>query len=204
MKTKKMLLRFALAPLVCAAMLSAASAPAQEERALEIDPGSTRVEFTLADVLHTVHGKFQLTRGTMRFDPATGKASGELVVDAASGNSGSSARDSRMRKSILESARYPTIVFRPDQVTGNVAEQGSSKIQVHGIFSIHGQDHEIVLPMDIEAANGQYTADTHFSVPYVKWGMKNPSSLLLRVSDTVEIRIHTTARPFNPSVSRNR
>jgi len=28
----------------------------------------------------------------------------------------------------------------------------------------------------------------------VKWGMKNPSTLILRVNDTVEITVHTAAR----------
>jgi hypothetical protein len=31
-------------------------------------------------------------------------------------------------------------------------------------------------------------------VPYVQWGMKNPSTLFLRVSNKVEISIHTVAR----------
>lgn len=200
---KTMLFRLAISPLACVLLLSA-GAPAQEEKALEIDPGSTQVEFTLGDVLHTVHGKFQLKKGTMRFDPATGTASGELIVDAASGDSGSSARDHRMRSNILESDKYPTIVFRPDHVIGTVAEQGASKIQVHGIFSIHGKDHELMMPMNVQAANGQYTATTQFDVPYVKWGMKNPSTLFLRVSDTVQISIHTVAHPYNSSVTRLR
>lgn len=200
---KTMLSRFALAPLGCAVLL-AAGTPVQEQKALEIDPASTQVEFTLGDVLHTVHGKFALRRGTMRFDPASGQASGELVVDAASGDSGSSARDRRMRSNILEADKFPDIVFRPDQVIGKVSEQGTSKIQVHGIFRIHGADHEIVMPMDVQAVNGQYTANAHFDVPYVKWGMKNPSTLFLRVNDTVQISIRALARPSNTPVSQLR
>ncbi len=200
---KKMLLRLAIPQLACGLLLVAGN-PQQEERALEIDPASTQVEFTLADVLHTVHGKFQLKRGTIRFDPATGKASGELVVDAASGNSGSSARDSRMRGNILEVNKFPDIVFRPDQVIGKVLEEGSSKVQLHGMFSIHGAAHEIVLPLDVQASNGDYTAATQFDVPYVKWGMKNPSTLFLRVSDKVQISIHTVAHPYKSPVSQLR
>jgi hypothetical protein len=32
-----------------------------------------------------------------------------------------------------------------------------------------------------------WTATVHFTVPYAKWGMKNPSTLFLRVNDSVEI-----------------
>jgi polyisoprenoid-binding protein YceI len=173
--------------------MGAATVPAQET-ALQIDPDRTKVEFTLGDVLHTVHGTFALTRGTIRFDTATGKASGELVVDATSGESGSEARDKRMHKNILESDRYREIVFRPDRVEGKVALQGNSQVQLHGMFAIHGAEHEITLPVDVEALDGQFTASTHFFIPYVKWGMKNPSTFLLRVSDKVELTIHTVAR----------
>jgi polyisoprenoid-binding protein YceI len=179
--------------LACAALLAASSIPA-EDTVLQIDPSRTKVEFTLADVLHTVHGSFLLKRGDIRFDAATGKASGELVVDATSGDSGSGTRDRNMHKNVLESARYPEIVFRPDRVEGKVSPQGASKVALHGIFSIHGAQHDVTLPVEVEAADGQYTATIQFAVPYVQWGMKNPSTLFLRVSDKVEISIHTVAR----------
>ena len=189
MKTR---MRLFLPKIACGALLALATLSA-EETALQIDPAHTDVSFTLADVLHTVHGKFTLKRGTIRFDPATGKASGELVVDATSGESGSAARDHRMHQNILESGRYPEIVFRPDRVQGKVEPQGISQVQLHGIFTIHGVPHEIVLPVQVEANGDQYAAAAHFTVPYVQWGMKNPSTLILRVSDKVDIDIKTLA-----------
>jgi len=180
--------------IACGALVAAASLCAQDT-ALQMDPTQTTVGFTLGDVLHTVHGKFALKHGNMRFDPATGKASGELVVDAASGNSGSPARDRRMNQNILESAKFPEIVFRPDRVQGKVEAQGTSQVQLHGVFIIHGTPHEVTMPVQVEAAGEQYTATAHFTVPYVQWGMKNPSTLILRVSDKVDIDIKTVARP---------
>jgi len=175
-------------------MLAAASSLPAEDTVLQIDPSQTKVEFTLAALLHTVHGSFLLKRGNIRFDAATGQASGELVVDAASGASGSGARDRNMHKNVLESARYPEIVFRPDRVEGKVTLQGTSHVGLHGMFSIHGAEHEITLPAVVENDDGQYTADIAFAVPYVQWGMKNPGTLFLRVSDKVEITIHTVAQ----------
>jgi polyisoprenoid-binding protein YceI len=187
-----------LARLALAALVMSGAAVAQET-ALQVDPAQTKVEFTLGDVLHTVHGTFNLKRGDVRFD-SSGKAAGELVVDAASGHSGSEARDRRMHANILESARFPEIVFRPDRVEGKVAPQGTSQVRLHGMFEIHGQAHEITLPFEVDAASGQFMATGTFPVPYVKWGMKNPSTLFLRVNDTVAITIHTVARPV-PAVS---
>ena len=192
MKTMRLFVPLGVSALLLAAGESIPSQP----RPFVVDPAQTRVEFTLPSLLHTVHGEFRLKRGTLSFDPQSGKASGELVVDATSGESGSPARDKRMHTAILESAKYPEITFRPDRVDGNVAPVGRSVAQLHGMFAIHGVEHEILLPITVDAAAGHYTVDGMFEVPYVKWGMKNPSTLFLRVSDKVEITIHTVVHPM--------
>ncbi|MGD0362949.1 MAG: YceI family protein [Bryobacteraceae bacterium] len=169
-------------------LLTAAPTPGQEI-VLDLDTARTTVQFTLADVLHTVHGDFKVKHGVIRFDPSTGKISGEVAVDAASGESGSDGRDSRMHKNILESGRFQDILFVPDRVEGTVASQGSSEVQVHGTFRIHGAAHEIMVPVHVQVTDGKATAKMRFTIPYVKWGMKNPSTFLLRVSDKVDIDI---------------
>ncbi len=171
-------------------MVTAILAAAQQAD-LQLDPARTSVKFTLGDVLHTVHGTFQLKRGALQFDPASGKISGEIVVDAKSGESGSGMRDRKMHREILESERYPEITFRPDRVEGAVVDQGKSSVKVHGLFSIHGVDREITVPATVEMSSDHWTAAVHFTVPYAKWGMKNPSTLFLRVNDSVEIELAT-------------
>ena len=154
--------------------------------ALRLDPAKTEIHFTLHDVLHTVHGTFQLKRGVMHFDPDSGQASGEIVVDVTSGASGSEARDRRMHREILESQKYPEAIFRPDRVTGKLGD-GPSEVDVHGVFSIHGAGHEFTLHFQVQRP----TATAHFQIPYVEWGMKNPSNLLLKVDKIVEMDIKT-------------
>ena len=160
---------------------------AAQNAAFQLDPALTSVKFTLGDVLHTVRGTFHIKRGALQFEPASGKISGEIVVDAGSGESGSGMRDRKMNKEILESDRYPEIAFRPDKIDGQVATQGKSAVKVHGMFNIHGVDREITVPAEVEMTAGHWTATVHFTVPYAKWGMKNPSTLFLRVNDSVEI-----------------
>ena len=159
---------------------------------LHLDPAQTDVSFTLGDVLHTVHGTFKLKSGTVEFDPATGMAGGAVIVDVTSGSSGSGARDRRMQKDILESQRYPEAVFTPDRVDGQFATALPIHVQVHGLFKIHGAEHEITLPIELQMKDGAITAGTHFVVPYVQWGMKNPSNFMLRVNEKVSIDIRTT------------
>ena len=182
----------------CAALQSAPRVAAQE-MVLDLDPAQSVVNFTLPDVVHTVHGAFKLKSGAVRFDPATGKAVGEVIVDVASGDSGSTARDRRMHKDILESSRYPDAVFAPDRFDGHFGPDGSADLQVHGLLKIHGTEHEVTFPMRVEMQGEQVTATTHFVIPYVKWGMKNPSNFLLRVSDKVQIEIRATGRAHPPA-----
>jgi polyisoprenoid-binding protein YceI len=166
---------------------------------LHCDAANSEVEFTLGTTLHTVHGEFRLKDGSVRFDASTGKASGELIVDARSGDSGSGARDHRMHGDVLESDRFPDIVFRPDRMEGTIAEGGPSQVKIHGRFSIHGAEHEITVPAEVSLAGGEYAVAAHFDVPYVKWGMKNPGTFILHVDDMAHITVHTVARSSPPS-----
>ena len=186
--------------LVLSASAALQSAPrvAAQEMVLDLDPAQSEVNFTLPDVVHTVHGAFKLKSGTVRFDPAAGKAAGEVIVDVASGDSGSPSRDRRMHKDILESGRFPEAVFAPDRFDGRFGPDGSADLQVHGVFKIHGTEHEVTFPMRVDMKGEQVTATTHFVVPYVKWGMKNPSNFILRVSDKVQIEIRASGHTRPP------
>jgi polyisoprenoid-binding protein YceI len=165
-----------------------------QEMVVTLNPAQTRIEYALGATLHEVHGTFRLKSGVVHFDPATGKAGGAIVVDATSGNSGNDGRDSKMHREILESAKYPEIVFMPAQVKGAVNAQGASQVEVSGTFRLHGQDHDLALPLSIQLAGSQVAASAHFAVPYQKWGLKNPSTFILRVKDTVEIDVEATGR----------
>ncbi len=160
-----------------------------QDNVVQLDPAKTTVKFTLHDVLHTIHGTFRLKSGVIHFDPSTGEASGNVIIDATSGESGNQSRDKKMHKNILQSQQYPTIEFVPNQVIGKVAPQGSSQVQVKGTFQLHGSQHDVTLALPVQVTGDQLSATTHFDVPYEAWGLKNPSTLFLRVSNTVQIDI---------------
>lgn len=167
------------------------------ELTFRFTPANTSIKFTLGDILHTEHGSFQLKHGEVTYDYVSGAVHGTLVVDATSGQGGNRSRDRRMHKSILETQKYPEISFRPDRVEGQVAHSGTFTVQVHGIFSIHGSDHELTMPVRVQVFPDHWIADSHFNIPYVKWGIKNASIFLLRVSESVDIDVHATgAQPF--------
>jgi len=157
---------------------------------LQLDTTKSTAEITLVGNMHTVEGSFQLKRGALHYDPTSGKASGEIVFDATSGKTGNGSRDKKMHKDVIESARFPEIAFHPDRADGILSRSGDSTLQVHGMFSIHGAEHEITIPVQMSVQANTWTATASFTVPYAKWGMKNPSVLFLRVDDNVTVQLH--------------
>jgi polyisoprenoid-binding protein YceI len=181
--------------LACWGALVFAPASFAQLYVVTLDPTQTKVEFALDTTLHQVHGNFHLTTGQIHFDSATGKASGAIVVDARSADTDNKSRDKKMHQEILESPKYPEIVFTPRQVRGSFDPQKSSQVEVVGAFRIHGQDHDLTMTIAVQpGAASQMQCDTHFAIPYIKWGMKDPSTFLLHANDTVELEIHARAQ----------
>ena len=182
---------FAVLLSASAAHLSAqtTSSASTKEIVLTIDPSKSTVHYSVSSSLHTVHGTFAVKRGTLRLDPATGKATGEIVVDAASGDSGNNSRDKKMHKEVLESVRFTEIVFRPDHVDGAVPAQGKSSAKLHGVCVLHGSEHELTVPVQAELNAENWKGTATFTVPYNDWGLKNPGNFILKVDHSVEIEV---------------
>jgi polyisoprenoid-binding protein YceI len=167
---------------------------AAQQVQVTLNPAETQIDISVHDVHGGVHGRFKLKSGSVLFDRASGGASGEIVVDARSGVTGNSTRDHKMNQEVLESQRYPDIIFAASRVIGEVAAQGNSNIQVQGTFRIHGASHEITLSMPVQVSGEKLVATTTFVVPYEAWGMKNPSVLFLRVDGKAEVTIKAAGR----------
>jgi polyisoprenoid-binding protein YceI len=156
---------------------------------VSLDPARSKINWTLGSTLHTVHGTFTLKRGTLKFDPASGSASGEFVADATSGQTGNDSRDKKMHGEILESGRYGEVIFRPDRVNGKVLAQGACSVQLHGTFVLHGGEHELTVPVQAELNGNRWKGSANFSVPYIQWGLKSPNTFFLKADPAVQIEL---------------
>ena len=159
------------------------------EVTLNLDVAQSKLHWTLDSTLHTVHGTFNLKRGAVKFDPATGSASGEIVVYATSGDSGNDGRDKKMHDEILESARYPEVIFRPTKIEGKVSVPGTSEVQVQGKFLLHGSEHDLTVPVHAELTGDHWKGTAKFSVPYIQWGLKSPNTFLLKAAPVVDVEL---------------
>jgi polyisoprenoid-binding protein YceI len=189
---RRFVLPTSLAASMCLLAVLNPSTLVAQDSVVQVEPAQTKIEFSLGSTLHTVHGTFTLKRSTIRFEPGSGKISGAIVVDATSGESGNGGRDARMHREILESAKFPEIVFTPTQIKGAWAAGGASKVEDSGRFRLHGKEHDVSLPVEVVEEGPKIKLAIHFVIPYVEWGLKNPSNFFLHASDKVEVDIHAT------------
>ena len=188
-KTRLLTRRLVLA---CFALLSGIVAAQEKQGTLIFSPDKSSVQFALGATMHTVEGSFALRSGVVHFTPATNAINGEIIVDSTTGQTGNDRRDKKMHQEVLESGRYPQILFRPERVDGHIATEGVSTVQLHGKFSIHGVEQEVDVPAKVELAGDHWSVDVRFEIPFVNWGMKDPSSFLLHVQKNVTIDFHAS------------
>ena len=177
--------------------LPQAARPATHEIALAVDPAQTKLHFSVDSTLHMVHGTFAVKSGSLQFDPQTGKASGTIVVNAVSGETGNNSRDQRMHKEILETWKFREATFRPIQIDGQVSLTAPSDFKVKGIITLHGTDHELVADIHSEFTGDHWKGTAKFDVPYTKWGIKDPSNFLLKVRPVVNVELELAGMKVN-------
>jgi polyisoprenoid-binding protein YceI len=171
------------------ALAVAGPPPGPAERVLVVSPRESRLSFTLDATGHTVHGTVDPPAGTLRLDPS-GRVAGEIVVDLRSARTGNERRDRDMHAKVLETGRFPRAVFRPESLRGPLPGTGTVEVVLAGILSLHGVEHRVEIPARVTVAGARLTADGTLTIPYVAWGLTDPSKFVLRVGKTVEVRLH--------------
>jgi len=175
----------AVLALALAAPVSAA------EQVLRLDPAASRVGFTLDATLHSAEGTLPLREGEIGVDLAAGTAHGRLVFDATRAETGNQGRDRKMHEEVLESARYPEIVFTVSGASADLDAAGTGAVTLQGTLAIHGSQHPCTVTGRVRREGDRVTADGSLVIPYVAWGMHDPSAFVLRVAK--EVVVHFTA-----------
>jgi polyisoprenoid-binding protein YceI len=94
-----------------------------------------------------------------------------------------------MHEEILETARYPDVIFRPTKIEGKVAVPGTSEVQLQGKFLLHGSEHDLTVPVHAELTGDHWKGTAKFTVPYIQWGLKSPNTFLLKAAPVVDIEL---------------
>jgi polyisoprenoid-binding protein YceI len=160
---------------------------------LTLDSEATELRFQLGATLHTVRGSFDVREGRVRFDPESGAVEGRVVVAATSGESGNSTRDANMHEEVLESAQYPEIVLLPERLAIDERTPDSLRGRLQARIEIHGGTHPVEIALTARrTAEGRGRVEGAFEIPFVEWGMTDPSNFVLRVEKVVAVRFEAS------------
>jgi polyisoprenoid-binding protein YceI len=173
------------------------SAALAQQQSLTINPDTSEVKLTLKTNHEIVNGTFHVQSGSIEYDRSARRISGSVVVAAGSGKTGNDSRDKKMDKDILKVQQYTTISFAPKSYTGTIAASGDSTIQVSGVFTLLDTPHDLTIPMQIHIDGGNCSAKTHFMIPYVQWGLKNPSFMIWKADNDVDIDLNLAGHLTN-------
>jgi polyisoprenoid-binding protein YceI len=178
--------------LAMAAVFAVLTAASWSQQHYKVDPASSEVHFALGATDGPVSGTFRVTAGEFTLDSASGAMTGTVSVDAASGESGKKGRDKKMTNDQMKAQTYPAVTFAPAKFSGQVKDSGDSTGQVEGSFTLIGQAHPITVPMTVHIEGDRFTASGSFAVPFVSWGMKDPSFMFMKVDKEVKIQLKLT------------
>jgi hypothetical protein len=159
-----------------------------------VNPETSEVKMTLKTTHEVVNGTFHVQSGTIEFDPGSTAMSGSVVVAAGSGKTGNDSRDKKMHNDILVVEQHATVSFEPRSYSGAIAASGDSAIQVTGIFTLLGMPHSIAVPVVVHVEGPAATVKAHFVVPYIQWGLKDPSFLFWKADKEVAIDLALSGR----------
>jgi polyisoprenoid-binding protein YceI len=178
------------------AVILAPVAHAQHQN-FDVNPDASQVKMTLNTTHEVVNGTFHIQSGSVGYDRSNPKMSGLIIVLPDSGKTGNNSRDKKMHNDILKMDQFATITFAPKTYTGTIASPGDSTIQVSGAFTLLGNSHDLTIPMQIHIDGSKATARAHFVVPYVQWGLKDPSFMFWKAEHEVAIDLDLVGRLSN-------
>jgi hypothetical protein len=182
---------------VVALALIFAPAVLAQHQTFAVNPDASEIKMTLNTTHEVVNGTFHVQSGSINFDRTASHISGIVIVAAGSGKTGNDSRDKKMNRDLLKVDQFATVSFAPKTYNGTIAASGDSTIQVGGVFTLLGTAHDLTIPMQIHIDGSKATAKGQFIVPYVQWGLKNPSFMIWKADNDVAIDLNFVGQVSN-------
>ena len=163
-----------------------------QQMAVDFDPATTKINWSLVGNVHTTHGTFQLKQGHVTVNPANGEISGELVVAANSGDSANAARDKRMNKEILETDKYPEIRFKVMKLEGAAAVE--ERFERACGWAVYNSRNEPRIKCSAADNDEWERRERNWKICCAVCGLghEDPSNFLFKVNKTVEVEVVAT------------
>jgi len=185
-----------------AIVFAAVSAPATAAETYKIDPSHTYGNFEIGHMgLSTMHGRLDVTGGTLVMDRQGDSSHVEVTLDPSSVNTGHAERDEHLRNTegFFEVDKYPEMRF----VSTSVRFDDDDEATVRGDLTMHGVTREVTLDVDdmkckvnpLEKSNYSCGFSAETTIKRSDFGM---DAYIPLVADEVEIQIEAEANRPNP------
>ena len=161
-----------------------------------VDPGASVVRFDAKAFMHDFQGKTSSIQGIIRLRDLDRLADAEACVriDAASLETGISARDGIMRDEHLETATFPVIDFLLTRVEAPRRQSSGWEFTARGTLSLHGVSREIVLPLQARQTGDLLRLTGEVPVRMTDYRIRIPKFLFFTVEDQVVVSIDVTTK----------
>jgi polyisoprenoid-binding protein YceI len=166
-----------------------------------IDAAGSELTWELPATLHTVHGKAPEFSGAI--DAAAGERGewsiqARVVVKAAAMVTGNASRDRNMREKVLETDRFPEIVFEAHRVHADLSRLKPGErftAEVEGDLTVHGKSAPIRVPVDVSVLADAVILEGSFALSWKQYGLHDPSFGIVTVRDPLKLHFRLRAAP---------
>lgn len=185
------------------ALSASATLAAEEPAAFHylIEAKDSVLAWDLPATLHTVHGKAPELSGTVDALRGVGaddewSIQARFVVNAAAMVTGNEKRDRNMREKVLETDRFPEIVFEARRVRADLSRFKTGEhftAEAAGDLTVHGKAFPIQFPVDVFVFADHAILQGTFPLSWKQYGLNDPSFGIVTVKDPLKVMFRLKA-----------
>lgn len=170
----------------------------------KIEVAGSSIRWELPATFEPIKGIVPLFRGFVEADPLSSggwDVRGRIVVPAASMRTGNRLRDRTLREKVLETGRFPEIVFELRRFTGDLSRFHPGEtftVQVAGDLTVHGKSAPVQLPVDVSVFPKAVELRGSFPVHWKSYGLEDPSfPVVARIKEPMQVAFRLRAVPVD-------
>jgi len=173
-----------------AIMILSVASLSHADQSLQLDAAKGEVEFAAKGPLVRVNGKGKGAQGELKV--VDGKASGNLILNLASLDTGIPLRDDHMKNKYLHVTKFPKATLKLKDVV--MPKNLKGKVKFKGVLSLHGVEKAVsgvAKVKGVKKGKVQITAD--FKIKFSDFNIELPSFKLVSVGEDIKIKVKSTA-----------
>jgi polyisoprenoid-binding protein YceI len=160
------------------------------------------VRWELPASFQPIRGIVPLFHGFVEADPLPSggwDVRSRIVVPAASMRTGNRLRDRTLSEKVLETGRFPEIVFELHRFTGDLSRFRPGEtfsVEVAGDLTVHGKTAPVQFPVDVSVFPKSVILTGSFPVHWKSYGLQDPSfPVVARVKEPMQVAFRLCAVP---------